>query len=101
MNCKIVQINLNHCWAPHDVLKQFLKEKEIDIAMVTEPIYIPGENWFCSLNKSAAIHWTAKLKARIQEVFKEEDFVAIEVCDTVLISCYVPPTKSLIEFSRI
>lgn len=44
MSCSIVQINLNHCWGAHDVLQQFLKERRIDIAMVTEPVYVPDRN---------------------------------------------------------
>lgn len=84
MSYNIVQINLNHCWGAHDVSQQFLKEKEVDIAMVTEPIHISEKNWVCSRNKEAAIHWTTEIKVRIKEIFKEEEFVAIKIKDMVL-----------------
>lgn len=49
MSYSIAQINLNHCRGAHDILQQFLKDKEMDIAMVTEPIYIPDRNWVLQL----------------------------------------------------
>lgn len=55
-NCNFVQINLNHCWSAQDLLQQFMREKEIDFAMVREPIHIPERNWTGSGNKGAAIH---------------------------------------------
>lgn len=101
MNCKIVQINLNHCWGAHDILQQFMKEEKVDIAMVTEPVHIPDRNWICSKNKGAAIHWSTNVKLRIKEIFKGEEFVATEVKDMVLISCYISPKASVKEFVEV
>lgn len=83
MSYNIVQINMNHCWGAHDMLQQFIKEKETDIAMVMEPIHIPERKWVSSKNKGSAIHWTSKVKDRVKEIFKEEEFTAIEVKDMV------------------
>lgn len=66
MNYNIVQINLNHCWGAHDMLQNYMKEKDIDVAMVKEPVWIPEGNWIGSGNKSAAIHWTNKVRDRIK-----------------------------------
>jgi len=84
-NLKIVQINLNHCWGAHNLLKQFMKERGIEVALVTEPIYIPEKNWISSINKGAAISWTPDIKARIKEVVREEEFVAMELENIVMI----------------
>jgi len=100
MRYNIVQINTNHCWGAYDILQQFIKEEEIDFAMVTEPIHIPEKNWVNSKNKNSAIHWTPKVTERVKELFKDE-FIAIEVKDIVLISCYISPRVNLREFSKI
>lgn len=97
MRYNIVQINTNHCWGAYDILQQFIKEEEIDFGMVTEPIHIPEKNWVSSKNKSSAIHWTPKVIDRV----KEEEFIAIEAKDMVLISCYISPRVNLREFSNI
>lgn len=92
-NLKIVQINLNHCWGAHNLLQQFMKERGIEVALVTEPIYIPEKNWISSINKGAAISWTPDIKARIKEVVREEEFVAMELENIVMISCYISPRE--------
>lgn len=69
MNCGIVQINLNHCWGAHDILQQFMKERKIEVAMITEPIYIPERNWIGSMDKGAAICWNPGIRMRIKECF--------------------------------
>lgn len=47
------------------------------------------------------MHWATKTKARIKESFKGEEFVAIEIKEVVLISCYISPRVSLNEFTEI
>lgn len=47
------------------------------------------------------MHWATKTKARIKESFKEEEFVAIEIKEAILISCYISPRVSLNEFTEI
>ncbi|XP_011260711.2 uncharacterized protein LOC105253992 [Camponotus floridanus] len=97
----IVQINLNHCWGAHNILQQFMKEREIEIAFISEPIYIPAKNWVSSMNKNAAICWSPNSNTRIIESIKEEEFVALEIEDIIMISCYISPKYSLKEFSAV
>lgn len=79
-----------------------MREKDIDIALIAEPVTISEGNWTASNNRSnnkgAAISWSNKIRERIKMAFKEEEFVAIEVKDMILISCYISPKKSLREF---
>lgn len=53
MRYNIVQINLNHCWGAQDLLQQYMKEKEVDIAIVSETIHIPDRNWVGNGNRSS------------------------------------------------
>ncbi|GAB1867741.1 hypothetical protein CAJAP_08820 [Camponotus japonicus] len=91
----IVQINLNHCWGAHNLLQQFMRERRMEVALVTEPIHIPEKNWISSKSKGAAILWMPDIKARIIEVVREEEFVAIELENIVMISCYFSPRFNL------
>lgn len=101
MSFNIVQINMNHCWSVHNLLQQFIKERNISIALVMEPIYIPGKNWIDSISKGSAIHWTSDVNFRVKVVFRKEEFVAIEVNNIVFISCYIPPSSDLRKFSEV
>lgn len=96
----IVQVNLNHCWGAHDMLQQFMKSRNIYIAMITEPVYIP-DTWASSNDKKAAIFWVKDLKVRVKTVFKGEEFIAVEINDLILISCYISPKLKLVEFSEV
>lgn len=82
------------------MLQNYMKEKDKDIALITEPVNIPDGNWTGSNNKGAAIFWSKKIRERIRIAFKEDEFVAIEVREMVIISCYISPKKILREFSR-
>lgn len=85
------------------MLQNYMREKDIDIALIAEPVTISEGNWTASNNRSnnkgAAISWSNKIRERIKMAFKEEEFVATEVKDMILISCYISPKKSLREFS--
>lgn len=101
MICNCAQINLNHCWGAQDLLQQYMREREIDFVIVTEPINIPEKNWVGSGNKAAAIHWGSDVKLRVKEIFKGNEFVAIEIKNLVMISCYISPKVKLKEFTEI
>lgn len=77
-----------------------MREKDIDIALIAEPVTILEGNWMGSNNKGAATSWSNKIKERIKVAFKEEEFVAIEVKDMILISCYISPKKGPKEFFK-
>jgi len=85
----IVQINLNHCWGAHDMLQNYIKEKEIDIAIIAEPVNIPDGNWVGSNNKGSAIFWSNKIRERIKVVVNGNDFVAIERENSNILLLYV------------
>ncbi|XP_070067140.1 uncharacterized protein [Drosophila virilis] len=38
---KFLQLNLNHCRAAQDLLAQTIREKRIDVVIISEPCYIP------------------------------------------------------------
>lgn len=82
-------------------MQQFMKERKIEIAMITEPIHIPERNWIGSTDKGAAICWNPGIRVRIRECFKGKEYVAIDTGKLVLISCYITPKASLGEFSEV
>jgi len=75
------------------MLQNYIKEKEIDIVIIAEPVNIPDGNWAGSDNKGSAICWSNKIRERIKVVFNGNDFVAIELGEIVIFSCYISPKK--------
>lgn len=46
LNMKVIQINLNHCKAAHDLLVQTVLEKGIDVAIISDPyIILKNSSW--------------------------------------------------------
>jgi len=77
-------------------------EQSIAIAIITEPICIPEQNWAGSSDKKAAIYWKPELlRARCQIASKGQGFVAIKYDDIVLFSCYISPNMGLTKYEEI
>lgn len=56
MDCKIIQISLNHTPDARDLLLQHMAEHDCGLAIVSEPYGTPtGPNWVLSLDGSAAM----------------------------------------------
>lgn len=87
---RVVQINLNHSWGAHNLLQQYMKEKEIDLALITEPIYILEKNWIGSKDKEASICWKTDMGVRVREVVRGKEYVGVKLGKVVFISCYIP-----------
>ena len=68
---KIVQLNLNHCATAQDLLKQYVRETQVDIAIVCEqyrdagrkPILIAGD-----FNAWTVECWSGAVKEQIRGV---------------------------------
>lgn len=54
---KILQINLNRSRGAQDLMLQYIKERKIEIALVSEPSRFPRGNWLGDVKGLAAVHW--------------------------------------------
>lgn len=95
---KIVQINLNHCEAAHDLLQQTIKEKGIDIVLVSEPYKKLNEDiWITDISQKTAI-WTCGSMAFQETNVHHTGFVTAKINGIDFYSCYAPPSWTHTEY---
>lgn len=98
---KLIQVNINHCWDAYNLLQQYMAEKEIALAIISEPIHIPQVNCASSTDKKAAIIWKPDLiRAQIKTVSTGEGFVTITYNQMVIFSCYISPNIGFSKFEE-
>uniref|UniRef100_A0A6M2DSR2 Putative r1-6 dk n=1 Tax=Xenopsylla cheopis TaxID=163159 RepID=A0A6M2DSR2_XENCH len=97
---KIMQLNINHCEAAHDLLVQTTRELKIDLVLLSEPYkQLTGEPWETDTTAKAVI-WSCG-KFPLQNITGNGDagFVAASVDGVRFYSCYAPPSISIAEFT--
>jgi len=53
---RILQLNLNHCEAAHDLLTQSARELKSDLAIISEPYrHLDTQTWVSDASKKAVI----------------------------------------------
>ncbi|XP_043496417.1 uncharacterized protein LOC122520393 [Polistes fuscatus] len=100
----VVQINLNHARRAQDLLGQRMREVKADIAIVSEPWWVPpgDEKWLSSLGGSplAAI-LVSKGGGTCSLVRRGLFFVAAKWGDSLVVSVYFPPSEDISKFCRL
>lgn len=83
-------------------MQQYIAEKEIAFAAITEPICIPQGNWIGSKDRKAAIQWKqSKLRSICKVTMVGERCVAVTCGKMVLFSCYVSPNVPDVELDNL
>lgn len=97
---KILQLNLNHCEAAHDLLMQTVRELNPDLVLISEPYrHLTTQPWESDSTNKAVI-WSCG-KHPFQSVNNAYDgFVAASVDGIRFYSCYAPPGLSIAEFTN-
>lgn len=96
---KVLQLNLNHCEAAHDLLMQTVRELNPDVALISEPYrHLAGQPWETDRTAKAAIWSCGKLPFQRVVNGTEAGFVEAKVDGIHFYSCYAPPSLSLAEF---
>ncbi|XP_043502780.1 uncharacterized protein LOC122524534 [Polistes fuscatus] len=100
----VIQINLNHARRAQDLLGQRMREVEADIAIISEPWWVPpgDEKWLSSLGGSphAAI-LVSKGGGTCSLVRRGLFFVAAKWGDSLVVSVYFPPSEDISKFCRL
>ncbi|CAI6362891.1 unnamed protein product [Macrosiphum euphorbiae] len=97
---KVIQINLNHCWAAQQLLLQTMAELQSSIAIISD-YYRPmggDERWFNSVDGKSAIFVTGNSCPTITHHGAGPGFVWVRIDNLVLYSCYCSPNCTLQEF---
>ncbi|XP_071581262.1 uncharacterized protein [Temnothorax nylanderi] len=96
----IVQLNLNHCEAAHDLLMQTVRELKADLAIISEPYrHLTTQPWETDSTAKAVI-WSCG-KCPFQSTIKstEAGYVVAKLNGIHFYSCYAPPSLLLAEFT--
>lgn len=100
-NMRFLQLNLNHCEAAQELLKESVRELNIDIAILSEP-YIGNTttSWASDTSGTSAI-WSVSGQILRNAMTTQCGFVRATVCGIVIYSFYIPPRYDIEEFKSI
>lgn len=96
---KILQLNLNHCEAAHDLLMQSVRELELDLVLIAEPYkHLSTQPWESDSTTKAVIWSCGKLSFQNAVDNRNAGFVAASVESIRFYSCYAPPSLPIDGF---
>lgn len=96
---KVIQVNLNHCWAAQQLLTQTAYERSTDIFIVSDYHHKgDDQSWATSTDGGCAILLPNSSKFIISSRGAGVGYVWVQVEDLLLYSCYCPPRWSILEF---
>ena len=98
---KVIQINLNHCEAAHDLLIQTARTEKADVVLISDPYKTPkSNNWIHDKDKLASI-WISGRYAFQSSCNNKKGFVRAKINGVNFYSCYAPPRFSSEEFQSL
>lgn len=101
MALKVIQVNLGRAKAAHDILEATLRQKDFDLAVVSEPNkkISDNPNWVTSVDKGVAIR-VCPGSPSIEKVKAGNGYVRLRVGRTLICAIYVSPNVSVEVFRR-
>lgn len=98
----LLQTNLNHSAGAQDLLLQTMAEWSINIAVASEPYFVPpSNNWAGDTDGLVAVILSRTVGSlAFQSVEKHQGFVAACVGEVVIIGAYFSPNRRLDEFEE-
>ncbi|KAH8404213.1 hypothetical protein KR215_011102, partial [Drosophila sulfurigaster] len=98
---QVVQLNLNHCAAAHDLLQQAVRDDSADVAIISEPYRaVTGSVWAADTTGKAAIWVCGKSPLQFGHEHAARGFVRAKIGGTWVYSVYLAPSLSLEEYGR-
>ena len=96
---KILQHNLNHCEAAHDLLTQTVRDREIDLVIIADPYTrLNTQAWVTDATGITAI-WSCKNRPFEDQLdITQKGFVKVKVGNVNLYSVSAPPSLTINEF---
>lgn len=101
MRMKLLQLNLNHCEAAQELLRQSVRELNVDIALLSEPYRsVDSTTWASDVTGMSAI-WSVKRQMLQNKMENECGFVRATVSGIFIYSCYIPPRYDINDYKGI
>ncbi|KAH8304834.1 hypothetical protein KR059_011219, partial [Drosophila kikkawai] len=99
---QLIQLNLNHCRAAHDLLMQTVRDLDADVAVLSEPYKAASTHgWAMDRTGKAALWMCGREPAHMSDVRSADGFVRGRVGGVWVYSCYLAPSLTLEAFSSI
>ncbi|GBP21526.1 hypothetical protein EVAR_12127_1 [Eumeta japonica] len=97
---KILQLNINHYEAAHDLLMQTVRDLKLDLVLISEPYkHLNDQPWETNRTSKTVISSCGKLPFQSIVNNKSAGFIAASVDGIYIYSCYAPPSLSIVEFT--
>uniref|UniRef100_A0A2S2PYS4 Endonuclease/exonuclease/phosphatase domain-containing protein n=1 Tax=Sipha flava TaxID=143950 RepID=A0A2S2PYS4_9HEMI len=99
---KVLQVNLNHCWAAQQLLLQTVAELSVDVIIVCD-YYRPLEHppqWVDSTDGKCAIYIPNRSAAIVSDHGCGQGFAWAKVGDKLVYSCNCTPNCTIDEFDN-
>lgn len=102
MMFKFLQVNLNHCKVAQDLLRQYLFEQKVDVAVVSEPYSVPSDSssWLASSGTRRAAIWLVGEGLAVNNIHQGPEFITVWLNGVQIFSCYASPNCTGVEFSN-
>ncbi|XP_018377832.1 PREDICTED: uncharacterized protein LOC108770659 [Trachymyrmex cornetzi] len=101
---RLAQINVNRSRPSQDMAAKVSGELGLGLIAISEPNRVPDDGrWLASTDSppSAAITWQwAQVRVPCSPLWRGKRFAAVDWGDTIVVSCYFPPSLSDDEFAR-
>lgn len=97
-----MQINLNHCWAAQQLLKQAVLDQSINVVLISKQLRNPADdaNWVSSNDNKCASVAVGYSVPPIEDTGSGTGFAWIKLGSLVIYSCYFTPNCSAAEFEE-
>ncbi|CAG4973720.1 unnamed protein product [Colias eurytheme] len=96
---KVMQINLNHCEAAHDLLMQMVRELNLDVVIISEPYkQLSSASWLSDQDGHAAL-WACGRSPLESVDLITKGCVKAKIGGIHFYSCYAAPSRTIQEFN--
>lgn len=98
---KIIQLNLNHCEAAQELLRQTIVEQKIDVAILCEQYKNNKSSaWIHDKTNKVAVWICGNKTIQEKPIDTESYFIRAKVNNMYIYSCYLPPSMDIGEYER-
>ncbi|XP_060665439.1 uncharacterized protein LOC132797704 [Drosophila nasuta] len=102
MTQRLLQLNLNHCLAAQELLKQTVRELKVDAALLSEPYKRIHSPKYVENTEGKASIWVCGLEQpQLTDVRSSRGFVRARWGNQWLYSCYLAPSLTISEFASV
>lgn len=97
---ELVQGNLYHCRVAQDLLYQYMVERKVDVALISDP-YRKGlekTGWYADSGSGGAAIYVPSQRVTVAGLVRDPEFISARINGVQIINCYASPNKPVADF---